>query len=84
MVLHFKPKHIVASTQLGLFSNKKFDSEEYLNAHGVDVIKEIQDKLEMDKAGVTLEEAVEQTIKNITAEDYNTKRRLSRTSMIKN
>ena len=38
----------------------------------------------MDKAGVTLEEAVEQTIKNITAEDDDTKRRLSRTSTVKN
>ena len=45
MVLHrlMTLGHIVASTHLGLFSNKKFDSEEYLNAHGVDVIKEIQD-----------------------------------------
>jgi len=86
MVLHrlMTLGHIVASTHIGFLKGKKFDSEEYLNAHGVDVIKEIQDTLEMDKDGTTLEEAVEQTIKNITSEDDDTKRRLSRTSTIKN
>jgi len=85
MVLHrlMTLGHIVASTHLGFLKSKNFDSEEYLNAHGVEVIKEIQDTLDGED-GVTMEEAVEQTLKNITSEDNETKRRLSRTSTIKN
>ena len=46
--------------------------------------REIQDTLEMDEDGITLEEEVEQTIKNIIAKDDDTKKRLSRTFTIKN
>ena len=38
----------------------------------------------MDEDGITLEEEVEQTIKNIIAKDDDTKKRLSRTFTIKN
>ena len=40
MVLHrlMTLGHIVASTHLGLFRNNKFNSEELLNPHGVDVV----------------------------------------------
>ena len=34
--------HIVASTELNLFKRNRFDTEDYLNRHGVEVIKEIQ------------------------------------------
>ena len=86
MILHrlMTLGHIVASTNIGFLRHKRFNSEEYLNNHGVAVIKEIQDTLEMDKDGITLEEAVEQTIKNITTEDDETMRRLSKTSNINN
>merc|ERR1719397_249443 len=76
--------HIVASTELNLFKRNRFDTEDYLNRHGVEVIKEIQDTLEPDAAGATLEEMVEQTLSDLTAGDDNTVRRLSRTATIKN
>ena len=62
MILHILPnlEHIVASTNIGFLRRKIFNSEEYLNNHGVAVIKEIQNTLEMDKDGITHEEAVEQ------------------------
>jgi len=71
--------HIVASTKLGFFGAKrKLNPDEFLNKHGVEVIKEIQDTVEPPKEGVTMEEAVEQELKNITEGGDDVKRRLSR------
>jgi len=86
MVLHrlLTLGHIVSSTEIDLFNRKKFNSEEYLNTHGVEVMKEIQATLEIKNDGTTMEEAVEETLKNITDEDDDTRRRLSRTTTMKN
>merc|ERR1712127_1181093 len=71
MILHrlMTLGHIVASTKLHLFKSTGFSSDEYLNRHGVEVIKEIQDNLDMHedtvKDGATMEEAVEQALKVI-------------------
>merc|ERR1712227_884131 len=78
--------HIVASTKLGLFGagRRHLNPEEFLNKHGVEVMKEIQDTVEPPREGVTMEEAVEQELKNITEGGDDVKRRLSRTATIKN
>jgi len=77
--------HIVASTKLGFFGAKrKLNPDEFLNKHGVEVIKEIQDTVEPPKEGVTMEEAVEQELKNITEGGDDVRRRLSRSATIKN
>merc|ERR1719285_697081 len=86
MVLHrlMTLGHIVASTKLFWFKRKgALSSEEYLNRHGVEVIKEIQDNIDISEGGATMEEAVEQTLKDITEGGEDTPRRFSRTATIK-